>query len=46
MTDAMIGAIIGYFAGSTIIGGGCPGAVCGVLNYWLISICRLKLKPA
>jgi len=45
MTDAMIGAIAGYLLGNAVVGG-LIGAVCGVLNYWLISVRWLKLKPA
>lgn len=45
MTDAMIGATIGYLAGNALIGG-IAGAVCGVLNYELVSKRWLKLVPA
>ena len=45
MTDAVIGALVGYGYESPIIGG-LVGAVVGVLNYRLVSIRWLKLVPA
>lgn len=42
MTDAMVGALAGYFAGNVFIGG-VVGAIVGVLNYELISVRWLKL---
>jgi len=44
LTDSLIGASIGYFCGSALIGG-IAGAVCGILNYKLISVRLLKLAP-
>lgn len=44
LTDAMLGAFIGYWCGNVLIGG-VAGAVCGVLNYKLISVHWLKLVP-
>lgn len=44
-TDALIGAIVGYFCGSALIGG-MAGAVSGLVNYELISKRWLKLVPA
>ena len=42
MTDSMIGATIGYFAGSAIIGG-LAGAIFGILNYPIVSVRWLKV---
>jgi hypothetical protein len=44
LADAAIGAGIGYWYGPPIIGG-IIGGVSGVLNYWIVSIKILKLKP-
>lgn len=44
MTDAMFGALVGYGCGNALIGG-LVGAVCGVLNYKLVSVRWLKLAP-
>ncbi len=43
--DAAIGATIGYFAGSALIGG-LVGAAWGLLNYEIISVRILKISPA
>lgn len=42
--DAALGAGIGYLSGSAIVGG-IAGAILGILNYWVVSIKILKLKP-
>ena len=44
MTDSMIGATIGYFAGNALAGG-IVGAMLGILNYQIISVRWLKLAP-
>lgn len=41
-TDSAIGAALGYWCGSAIIGG-LIGAICGVINYQLISVRWMKL---
>ncbi len=43
-TDAVLGGLIGYYAGSVLIGG-IAGAILGVLNYQIVSIRWLKLAP-
>ncbi len=45
LVDAGIGAGIGFVFSSPVIGG-LAGAVFGILNYWIVSIKILKLKPA
>jgi hypothetical protein len=45
MTDAMLGALAGYFCGNALIGG-VAGAILGVLNYKLVSVRWLKLVRA
>ena len=45
MTDAMIGALVGFFCGSALIGG-IVGALCGLANYKLVSVRWLKLVKA
>jgi hypothetical protein len=45
MTDAMIGAVAGYFCGNALIGG-LIGAVCGWANYKLVSVRLLKIVKA
>jgi len=42
MTDAMFGALVGYFCGNALVGG-ITGALLGVLNYRFISVKWLKL---
>jgi hypothetical protein len=42
MTDAMIGAAAGYYFGNALIGG-IIGALCGLVNYRLVSVKWLKL---
>lgn len=43
-TDSMLGACVGYFAGSAIIGA-VAGAIFGVINYQIVSLRLLKLLP-
>jgi hypothetical protein len=45
MTDAMLGALAGYFLGNALLGG-LIGAASGILNYRLVSIKLLKLAKA
>jgi hypothetical protein len=45
MTDAMIGALAGYYFGNALVGG-IVGAFYGVLNYRLVSVKLLKLVKA
>jgi hypothetical protein len=45
MTDALLGALIGYFCGNALIGGA-AGAALGWLNYRLVSVRWLKLAKA
>ena len=45
MTDAMFGALTGFYFGNALVGG-IVGALCGVLNYKLISVKLLKLVKA
>lgn len=45
MTDAMLGALVGYFCGNALVGG-VAGAVLGVVNYKLVSVRWLKLVRA
>jgi hypothetical protein len=45
MTDALIGALTGFFFGNALIGG-IVGAVCGLLNYKFVSVKWLKLAKA
>ncbi len=45
LTDAMIGAGVGYFCGNALIGG-LAGAVFGLGNYRLVSVRLLKLVKA
>lgn len=42
MTDAMLGALAGYFCGNALIGG-VVGAILGIVNYKLVSVRWLKL---
>ena len=42
MTDSMIGAIVGYFAGNVLVGG-IVGAILGVINYHVVSVRWLRL---
>lgn len=42
--DAAIGAVVGYMAGNALVGAA-VGGVLGILNYEIISIRVLKLKP-
>lgn len=44
LSDAALGAAIGFFASSAIIGG-LTGALIGVLNYEIVSVRLLHLKP-
>lgn len=45
MTDAALGALIGYTVASPLVGG-IAGAILGVANYWLVSVRWLKLVRA
>jgi hypothetical protein len=45
MADAMLGALTGLYFGNALVGG-IIGALCGVLNYRLISVKLLKLVKA
>ena len=45
MTDAMIGAVAGFFYGNALVGG-LIGAVCGLANYKLVSVRLLKVVKA
>jgi hypothetical protein len=45
MTDAMFGALAGFYFGNALVGG-IVGALCGVLNYRLVSVKLLKLVKA
>ena len=45
MTDAMIGAVAGFFCGNALVGG-LIGAVCGLANYKLVSVRLLKVVKA
>ena len=44
MTDAALGALIGFVLGNPLIGG-VSGALLGIVNYWIVSVRWLKLKP-
>ena len=44
MTDAAIGTLIGFWSGNALIGG-VAGAVCGIINYEIVSVRWLKLAP-
>lgn len=45
MTDATLGALIGYACNNPLIGG-LAGAIFGIINYWIVSIRWLRLAPA
>ncbi|MCL4178678.1 MAG: hypothetical protein KJ072_13170 [Verrucomicrobia bacterium] len=45
MTDAMIGAVAGFFCGHALVGG-LIGAVCGLVDYKLVSVRLLKVVKA
>ena len=44
MTDAFLGAVVGFFAGSVLLGA-ISGGLLGLLNYEIVSIRILKLNP-
>ncbi len=43
--DAAIGTAVGYYFGNALIGAA-AGAVFGVVNYWVVAVRILRLRPA
>lgn len=43
--DSAIGVAVGYYLFQSVIAGGVAGVVWGLVNYYLVSVCWLKLIP-